>query len=97
MQLNLIEEDKLFRLRMLDDRGTTLPNTQAIAVLPLELHRSPATVFFDLRPVVGLKKLLPANIQAGREVAHVHQAFAFKLLADARLQLAVNLAAIDDW
>src|SRR5919112_1807408 len=96
MQLDLIEKDELAGLRMFDYCGRKLPNAQAVIVLPVKLYGSPAAVVFHLGAIVGLKKPLPANIQSIREVADIHQAFALKSLTNARLQLTVNLPAIDD-
>src|SRR5215208_1681655 len=81
---------------MFDYCGTKLPNPQAVIVFPLKLYGGSAAVVFHLGAIVGLKKPLPANIQSVGKVADIHQAFAFKSLTNARLQLTVNLPAIDE-
>src|SRR3954451_24757394 len=96
MQLNLIEENHLTRLRMRDDRGRKLANTQTVLILPFAVDCSPAAVRFNFRAIVSLKKTLPAHIQLIGKVANVHQTLPLESIANVWIELLINLPAIDD-
>src|SRR2546426_3617605 len=96
MQLQLIEEDRLSRLRMPDHGGTELARAQTIVFLPLKIDLRFAAISFNFRFVVCLEKTLPANIKTVGKVSHVHQPFLLKSLSCPRLHQLINLSAIED-
>src|ERR1044071_443014 len=73
-----------------------LANPQTLLVLPLELDCRPAAVLFNFCAIVGLKKTLPAHIELIGKVANVHQALALEPIANVRIELLIDLPAIDD-
>src|SRR5215213_6669272 len=82
---DVIEPDRLERLRMPDDRGPHLSSAQAITRLPLRLDTSPAAVSFYFRFMSRVKTALPGQAHALAEVAHQHPALLVEALSDARI------------
>src|SRR5438067_13310088 len=97
MELNLVEEDLLSALGMASDRLTNLAHSQAVFAGPLASHACLGACGFDFMAIICVEELLPADIEAGREVAHIHQALLFKPLQDRGVHAAGDFATIGYW
>src|SRR6266700_2949130 len=81
---------------MAQHAAAALPDAQAIFSVPFGNETLLPACFLHYGAVLGRKETLPAYIQAVREIANVHESEVFKLFPDCRIELLVNLAAVND-
>ena len=73
-----------------------LSDAQTVVPCPFASHAGLRACGFDFVAVIGVKELLPADVESRREITHVHQALFFEFLQDLRIHLARDFAAIRD-
>src|SRR5436305_7372080 len=78
----MVEPDGFVRPRMPGDRLANLAGSKPILIHPLKRHAGLPAIGFDSPPVVGLKSLLPWEINALAIVADVHDLLFHKGLLD---------------
>src|SRR5215213_6236142 len=96
MQLNLVEEDLLVRVRMFGYCDSDFASAQRCLVDPLAVDPGSTALLFNHCSVLRAKELLPAHVQAFCEIAHVHDPFPGKTIAQIFGQQLIHAAAIDD-
>src|ERR1051325_8286142 len=81
---------------MLHNRRTDLARPQAPVAAPFKLDARLLAVILDHRSLTSMKEVLPAHIEPGSKVAHIHQPAVGKHASQIRIECLVDLAAIDD-
>src|SRR5688500_10035556 len=76
--------------------GTVLTRSEPAVLHPPEPHPRPPASLLDGRLVCRLEEVLPTHIEAGCEVADIHELLPLKLFADLRAQSPVNCPAVND-
>src|SRR6185295_18532686 len=92
----LIEENHFSSLQMLHDRRTDLTSTQATVAAPFKVNARLPAVTLHYRSIIGMEEVLPAHIESGSKVAHIHQPAFGKHLSQIRIECLIDHAAIDD-
>src|SRR6516164_10561376 len=81
---------------MAQDRPAALLDSQIVLAYPFTNKALLMAGFFHNCAISSLEKVLPADVEAVTEVAHIHQAEVFKLFTNHRVELLVHLATIND-
>src|SRR5256885_9981367 len=97
MELDLIKKGLLTRHRMLGNGLANLGNSEGFAAMrPFATHTGFFAFRFHRSFVFSVEKALPRHVDAGREIANIHQAFFLELVAHLWIQLLIYRAQIDD-
>src|SRR5436305_12102593 len=97
VQLNLVKNEHLSRLRVSGHRRTDLPRRELIPFSPLKIDRGFATVVLNALFVRRMKELLPTYVQPANKVAHIHQLLLSHARNYCRINGLIRLAAIEQW
>ena len=95
VELHLVKEDLFPRPRMPGNGPALLPDSQAVVGGPLASHARLSARFLDSRAIFRVEEFSPTHVQAGGEVADVGDSLFFELLADGRVEFAVDFSAIE--
>src|ERR1700730_13400389 len=93
VQLHLVEEDALAGARVSPDALRALTDAQP-ELGPLAGHPGIRAGLLNDRPLVSMEELLPGDVDALAEVAHVHQFLALERLDDLLVEHLADLATV---
>src|SRR5882724_12041129 len=94
MELHLVEERSFAGFWVTGDGLAYLPDTQTIRVCPFASHPRLGAGLFYFVPALGVKELLPADVETGREVSNVHQTLLFEFLQNLGVHTAHHFSTI---
>src|SRR6478672_2740912 len=95
VDLHLVEEHLLERLRVLHGPLRPVDHAQPAVGAPLEIAPGVAAHLLHLRLVRRVEELLPRRVDALREVAHVHESLRAERLDDLRVDVLQHFTRVE--